>query len=129
MRPRLEADFRLRKRSVGRKVQRSAFLWLQCPNRTRAPNGSADAIEAQSFATEHFPNYSFSDADPGEWFANDDILGVRPPAWSPCSIATLPSELLAPESTAVQTFTQKVTVTLNYGQLLYLENALLVAKP
>ena len=43
--------------------------------------------------------------------------------------ATLPSELLAPESTAVQTFTQKVTVTLNYGQLLYLENALLVAKP
>ncbi|MDD7689430.1 MAG: hypothetical protein PUI93_00765 [Ellagibacter isourolithinifaciens] len=76
-----------------------------------------------------FPNYSFSDADPGEWFANDDILGVRPPAWSLCSIATLPSELLAPESTAVQTFTQKVTVTLNYGQLLYLENALLVAKP
>ena len=56
-------------------------------------------------------------------------LGVRSPAWSPCSIATLPSELLAPESTAVQTFTQKVTVTLNYGQLLYLENALLVAKP
>lgn len=43
--------------------------------------------------------------------------------------ATLPSELLAPESTAVQTFAQKVTVTLNYGQLLYLENALLVAKP
>lgn len=40
-----------------------------------------------------------------------------------------PSELLAPESTAVQTFTQKVTVNLNYGQLLYLENALLVAKP
>ena len=48
---------------------------------------------------------------------------------SPCSIATLPSELLAPESTAVHTFTQKVTVTLNYGQLLYLENVLLVAKP
>ena len=44
-------------------------------------------------------------------------------------VATLPSELLAPESTAVQTFTQKVTVTLNYGQLLYLENALVVAKP
>ena len=44
-------------------------------------------------------------------------------------IATLPSELLAPESAAVQTFTQTVTVTLNYGQLLYLENALLVAKP
>ena len=44
-------------------------------------------------------------------------------------IATLPSELLAPESTAVQTFTQKVTVTLAYGQLLYLENALVVAKP
>lgn len=74
MRPRLEADFRLCKRSVGRKVQRSAFLWLQCPNRSRAPNGSADAIEAQSFATEHFPNYGFSDVDPGEWFANDDIL-------------------------------------------------------
>ena len=31
--------------------------------------------------------------------------------------------------TAVQTFTQKVTVNLTYGQLLYLENALLVAKP
>ena len=44
-------------------------------------------------------------------------------------IATLPSELLTPESTAVQTFTQKVTVNLTYGQLLYLENALLVAKP
>lgn len=56
-------------------------------------------------------------------------LAVCPPTWSPRSIATLPSELLAPESTAVQTFTQKVTVTLNYGQLLYLENALLVAKP
>lgn len=52
-----------------------------------------------------------------------------PSSMSPCSIATLPSELLAPESTAVHTFTQKVTVTLNYGQLLYLENALLVAKP
>lgn len=39
------------------------------------------------------------------------------------------SELLAPESTAVQTFTQTVTVNLTYGQLLYLENALLVAKP
>lgn len=36
MRPRLEADFRLCKRSVGRKVQRGAFLWLQCPNRSRA---------------------------------------------------------------------------------------------
>ena len=37
-----------------------------------------------------FPNYSFSDADPGEWFANDDILGVRPPAWSLCSIGDPP---------------------------------------
>ena len=62
----LRSLFRLRKRSVGRKVQRGAFLWLQCPNRSRAPNGSADAIEAQSFATEHFPDYGFSDADPGE---------------------------------------------------------------
>ncbi len=44
-------------------------------------------------------------------------------------IATLPSELLAPESTAVQTFAQTVTVNLTHGQLLYLENALLVAKP
>lgn len=34
-----------------------------------------------------------------------------------------------PESTAVQTFTQTVTVKLVYGQMLYLENALLVAKP
>ena len=40
----------------------------------RAPNGSADAIEAQSFATEYFPNYGFGDVDPGEWFASDDIL-------------------------------------------------------
>lgn len=88
-----------------------------------------DAIEAQSFATEHFPNYGFSDVDPGEWFASDDILQYVPPTWSPRLIATLPSELLAPESTAVHTFTQTVTVTLNYGQLLYLENALLVAKP
>lgn len=36
---------------------------------------SASAIETQSFATEHFPNYGFSDVDPGEWFANDSILG------------------------------------------------------
>ena len=36
MRLRLEFDFRLLKRLVGRKVQRGAFLWLQCPNRTRA---------------------------------------------------------------------------------------------
>ena len=32
----INAACRLRKRSVGRKVQRSAFLWLQCPNRSRA---------------------------------------------------------------------------------------------
>lgn len=39
-----------------------------------APGDSAGAIETQSFATEHFPNYGFSDVDPGEWFASDDIL-------------------------------------------------------
>ena len=50
-------------------------------------------------------------------------------AFASAPLATLPSELLAPKSTAVQTFTQKVTVNLAYGQLLYLENALLVATP
>ena len=56
-------------------------------------------------------------------------LEPLPPSQALRWTATLPSELLAPESTAVQTFTQKVTVNLTYGQLLYLENALLVAKP
>lgn len=41
-----------------------------------APGDSAGAIEAQSFATEHFPNYGFSDVDPGEWFANDESWGT-----------------------------------------------------
>ena len=36
MRLRLEFDFRLCKRLVGRKVPRGAFLWLLCPNRAYA---------------------------------------------------------------------------------------------
>ena len=58
------------------------------------------------------------------------VSGLR--ATTSCSMSSnmvSALELLAPESTAVQTFTQKVTVNLMYGQLLYLENALLVAKP
>ena len=43
-----------------------------------APGDSAGAIETQSFATEHFPNYGFSDVDPGEWFASGDLLWYVP---------------------------------------------------
>ena len=73
MRPRLEADFRLSKRSVGRKVQRGAFLWLQCPNRTRA-EWLGGCHRGAIIRNRTFPNYGFSDVDPGEWFASDDIL-------------------------------------------------------
>ena len=76
-----------------------------------------------------FPNYSFSDAAPGEWFANDDILGCALQHGLRARSRPSRASFSLPESTAVQTFTQKVTVNLTYGQLLYLENALLVAKP
>lgn len=58
------------------------------------------------------------------------VSGLR--ATTSCSMSSNMASVLdcdPPESTAVQTFTQTVTVNLTHGQLLYLENALLVAKP
>ena len=73
MRPRLEASSTFASAPLDVRFSGALFFGSSVPI-ARAPNGSVDAIEAQSFATEHFPNYGFSDVDPGEWFASDDIL-------------------------------------------------------